>query len=181
MKQKPLLKPPSHCFWLDYNLSKHLPVEFATFLQWEGVLMNWKCRKCCKKAFENAFSLQKIRKNDPNSIKTMPKAWKRGPQSPSPMCDHFSEALVDFTMQNWGEIGQKLKRLISLFDQMQGKGVLTNLYWYVLPACVPQYFSAARPLYFLLTHCLGSQFCSRLIIYAHSEPCHCSKSRSIVV
>ena len=36
MKQKPLLKPPSHCFWLDYNLSKHLPVEFATFLQWEG-------------------------------------------------------------------------------------------------------------------------------------------------
>ena len=130
MKQKPLLKPPSHRFWLDYNLSKHLPIEFATFLRWEGVLMNWKCRKCCKKAFENAFSLQKIRKNDPNSIKTMPKAWKRGPQSPSPMCDHFSEALVDFTMQNWGEIGQKLKRLISLFDQMQGKGVLTNLYWY---------------------------------------------------
>ena len=131
MKQKPLLKPPSHRFWLDYNLSKHLPIEFATFLQWEGVLMNWKCRKCCKKAFENAFSLQKIRKNDPNSIKTMPKAWKRGPQSPSPMCDHFSEALVDFTMQNWGEIGQKLKRLISLFDQMRGKGVLTNWYWYV--------------------------------------------------
>ena len=31
MKQKPLLKPPSHRFWLDYNLSKHLPVEFATF------------------------------------------------------------------------------------------------------------------------------------------------------
>ena len=59
----------------------------------------------------------------------MPKAWKRGPPSTSPMCDHFSEALVDFTMQNWGEIGQKLKRLISLFDQMQGKGVLTNLYW----------------------------------------------------
>ena len=56
----------------------------------------------------------------------MPKAWKRGPPSTSPMCDHFSEALVDFTMQNWGEIGQKLKRLISLFDQMQGKGVLTN-------------------------------------------------------
>ena len=56
---------------------------------------------------------------------------ERGPPSPSPMCDHFSEALVDFTMQNWGEIGQKIKRLISLFDQMQGKGVLTNLYWYV--------------------------------------------------
>ena len=31
MKQKPLLKPPSHRFWLDYNLSKHLPIEFATF------------------------------------------------------------------------------------------------------------------------------------------------------
>ena len=53
----------------------------------------------------------------------MPNAWKRGPPSPSPMYDHFSEALVDLTMQNWGEIGQKLKRLISLLDQMQGKGV----------------------------------------------------------
>ena len=33
-------------------------------------------------------------------------------------------------MQNWGEIGQKLKRPISLFDQMRGKGVLTNWCWY---------------------------------------------------
>ena len=30
----------------------------------------------------------------------MPKAWERGPPGPSPMCEHFSEALVDFTMQN---------------------------------------------------------------------------------
>ncbi len=62
-KQKPLLKLPSHCFWLDYNLSKHLPVEFATFLRWEGVLTNWNCRNYCKMAFENAFLLQKIHKN----------------------------------------------------------------------------------------------------------------------
>ena len=40
IKQQPLLKPPSHCFWHDYNLSKHLPLGFATFLQWEGVLTN---------------------------------------------------------------------------------------------------------------------------------------------
>ena len=33
------LKPPSHSFWHDYNLSKHLPLEFFT-LRGEGVLMN---------------------------------------------------------------------------------------------------------------------------------------------
>ena len=31
MKQKPLLKTRSHYFWHDYNLSKHVPVAFATF------------------------------------------------------------------------------------------------------------------------------------------------------
>ena len=31
MKHKPLLKPRSHRFWHDYNLSKHVPVAFATF------------------------------------------------------------------------------------------------------------------------------------------------------
>ena len=40
MKQKPLLKPRSHRFWHDCNLSKHVPVAFATFLRWERVLMN---------------------------------------------------------------------------------------------------------------------------------------------
>ena len=40
MKQKLLLKPPSHRFWHDYNLSKHIPVAFATFLRWERVLTN---------------------------------------------------------------------------------------------------------------------------------------------
>ena len=40
MKQKSLLKPRSHRFWHDYNLSKHVSVAFATFLQWERVLTN---------------------------------------------------------------------------------------------------------------------------------------------
>ena len=40
MKHKPLLKPISHRFWHDCNLSKHIPVAFATFLQWERVLTN---------------------------------------------------------------------------------------------------------------------------------------------
>ena len=40
MKHKPLLKPRSHRFWHDYNVSKHVPGAFATFLQWERVLMN---------------------------------------------------------------------------------------------------------------------------------------------
>ena len=84
-----------------------------------------------KRPLKTPSHCKKFTKMPQNSLKTMPKAWKRGPPSPSPMCDHFSEALVDFTMQNWGEIGQKLKRLISLFDQMQGKGVLTNWCWYV--------------------------------------------------
>ena len=40
MEHKPLLKPRSHRFWHDYNLSKHVPVKFATFLRWECVLTN---------------------------------------------------------------------------------------------------------------------------------------------
>ena len=40
MKKKSLLKPRSHRFWHDYNLSKHVPVAFATFLRWERVLTN---------------------------------------------------------------------------------------------------------------------------------------------
>ena len=31
MKKKSLLKPRSHRFWHDYNLSKHVSVAFATF------------------------------------------------------------------------------------------------------------------------------------------------------
>ena len=34
------------------------------------------------------------------------------------------------SLANWGEIGQKLKRPISLFDQMRRKRVLTNWCWY---------------------------------------------------
>ena len=57
MKQKPLLKPPSHRFWLDYNLSKHLPIEFATFLRWESVLTNRKWRKYRKKTMPKPWIL----------------------------------------------------------------------------------------------------------------------------
>ena len=39
-KQKPLLKPRSHRFLHDCNLSKHVPVAFATFLRRERVLTN---------------------------------------------------------------------------------------------------------------------------------------------
>ena len=35
------------------------------------------------------------------------------------------------SLANWGEIGQKLKRPISLFVQPQWKRVLTIWYWYV--------------------------------------------------
>ena len=34
------VKTTSNLFWHDHNLSKHLPVEFSTFLQWEGVSRN---------------------------------------------------------------------------------------------------------------------------------------------
>ena len=50
MKQKSLLKPCFHRFWHDYNLSKHLPVEFANFLQWEGVLVELKMQEMLPKA-----------------------------------------------------------------------------------------------------------------------------------
>ena len=66
MKQKPLLKTPSHCFWHDYNLSKHVPVAFATFLRWERVLTNWKCRKYWKKDSGNTVSSPKLHKKGPN-------------------------------------------------------------------------------------------------------------------
>ena len=109
MKQKPLLKPPSHCFWRDYNLSKHLPVEFATFLRWEGVLTNWKCRKCWKKASENIFSLPKVHKKPKDIIKTMPKACKMVPQVPPPCVTTFER--LWWTLQcklRWN--GQKTKK-----------------------------------------------------------------------
>ena len=34
------------------------------------------------------------------------------------------------SLANWGEIGRKLKRPISLFDQTRRRRVLTNWYWY---------------------------------------------------
>ena len=60
MKEKSLLKPLSHRFLHDYDLSKHVPVAFATFLRWERVLTNWKWRKYCKKGFEKLVSSQKL-------------------------------------------------------------------------------------------------------------------------
>ena len=83
-----------------------------------------------KRPLKTPSHCKKFTKMPQNSLKTMPKAWKRGLPSLSPICDHFSQALVDFTMQNWDEIGQKLKRPISLFDQMRWRHVLTNWYWY---------------------------------------------------
>ena len=65
MKHKPLLKQRSHCFCHNYNLSKHVPVAFATFLRRERVLTNWKCRKYWKIVSENTFSPQKLHKNTP--------------------------------------------------------------------------------------------------------------------
>ena len=38
-------------------------------------------------------------KKPPNSLKTLPRAWKMVPQSDSPMGEHFSGALVDFPWQ----------------------------------------------------------------------------------
>ena len=131
-------------WWSKSLCWNHLPIAFGliticqnTFplnlpLFCNGKVFWWieNAGNVAKRPLKTPSHCKKFTKMPQNSLKTMPKAWKRGPPSPSPMCDHFSEALVDFTMQNWGEIGQKLKRLISLFDQMQGKGVLTNLYWY---------------------------------------------------
>ena len=82
MKQKPLLKPCSHYFWHDYNLSKHVPVAFATFLLWERVLT------------------QKIMEKALNSLKKcLLKAWKMGRRSDTPTGENFSGALVGFPWQ----------------------------------------------------------------------------------
>ena len=40
IQPKSLLKPRSHRFWYDYNLSKRVPIAFATFLRGERVLTN---------------------------------------------------------------------------------------------------------------------------------------------
>ena len=37
------------------------------------------------------------------------------------------------SLANWGELGQKLKRPISLFDQTRRKRVLTNWCWIMIP------------------------------------------------
>ena len=132
-------------WWSKSLCWNHLPIAFGliticqnTFLLNLPLFCNgkvfWRIENAgnvAKRPLKMPSHCKKFTKMPQNSLKTMPNAWKRGPPSPSPMCDHFSEALVDFTMQNWGEIGQKLKRLISLFDQMQGKGVLTNWCGYV--------------------------------------------------
>ena len=95
MKQKSLLKPRSHRFLHDCNLSKHVPVAFATFFATEienagntGKL-SLKTRSHCKKCTKTPL----------NSLKTMPRAWKMVPQSDSLMGEHFSGALVDFPWQ----------------------------------------------------------------------------------
>ena len=66
MKQKSLLKPHSHRFWQDYNLSKHVPVASACFfLRWERVLTNWKWRKHCKKSLWKHGFIAKIAHKGP--------------------------------------------------------------------------------------------------------------------
>jgi hypothetical protein len=56
---------------------------------------------------------------------------ENGPQKWLPDGWTLFRGFGGLSLANWGEIGQKLKRLISLFYQMQGKGVLTNWCWYV--------------------------------------------------
>ena len=45
------------------------------------------------------------------------------------------------SLANWGDIGQKLKRPISLFDQMRRRRVLTNWCWYALTQVCGTVFS----------------------------------------
>ena len=91
-------------------LWKQLPVEFATFLQWEGILTNWKCRKCWTMAFENSFLLQKPHKKARKRLKTMLKAWEMVLQVPLPMLNHFSEALENTLLSKLKWKRQKTKK-----------------------------------------------------------------------
>ena len=119
-----------------------------------------------KRPLKTPSHCKKFTKMPWNSLKIMPKTWKRGRPSPCLMCDHFSEDLVDFTMQNWGEIGQKLKRLISLFDQMQGKGVLTNWCWYVVFLFIKFFYRLpqVKPVYKGAASLLGWHFCLNSLV-----------------
>ena len=45
------------------------------------------------------------------------------------------------SLANWGEIGRKLKRPISLFDQTRRRRVLTNWCWYVIETSCTLAFS----------------------------------------
>ena len=117
---------PLFLAWLQFF--KHLPFELATFLQREGAMKNWKCRKCLEKTFENNFLLQKTHKKAPSQPKTMSKACIMIPYSPSPFCDQILEDLCKLRQSNWGEIDKKTLRA-HISDEMQGKGVLTNWCW----------------------------------------------------
>ena len=75
MKQKPLLKPRSHCFGHDCNLSKHVLIAFATFLAMRTCFDQL---KCWEKAYENKVSSQKRPKK---SKKTCLEHGKRSPKA----------------------------------------------------------------------------------------------------
>ena len=65
MKQKSLLKPRSHRFWNYYNLSKHVPIAFASFCDGNMFWHIDNAGNTAQKAFENMVSLQKLHKKAP--------------------------------------------------------------------------------------------------------------------
>ena len=136
-------------FWGIYRQPEHLLVAenpFPSLLAWFQFVKtpsHWICHflgfwrienagNNAKKLLKTPFHRKKCTKTPQNSLKTMPKAWKRGPQVCLPCITTLQRLCVNFTnyYANWGEIDKKLKRLISLFDKMRAKGVLTNWCWY---------------------------------------------------
>ena len=65
MKQNPVLITPSNYFWYAYNLSKHLPVEFATFCDENVFWQIENAGNARKKPLKTTFLLQKTHKNAP--------------------------------------------------------------------------------------------------------------------
>ena len=96
--------------------------NFSFYLRWECVLMNWKGRKYWETNSENQGLRHKTAQKSLIVVFSPPKSLPH-------LRPHFRGFGRTYLCKLAGEIGNTLKRPISLFDQKQLECVLINWYW----------------------------------------------------
>ena len=139
---------PRNCFFWD-EAKVIVETTFPSLMAWLQFVKSCSRRIChffcdanvfwqienegntAKKPLKKWYHRKNCTKKPINSLRTMPKPWKMVPQSAFPMGERtLFRGFGGLSFANWGEIGQKLKRPISLFDQTRRRRVLTNWCWY---------------------------------------------------